>query len=152
MDPMIKVSQLAPRNMEHDMNDWDADMEDIKRDMNEASKNLENTCAIHYALDEEFPAGYFELSTHGMLENWDLPELKIRGVHCALLSHAARLLDLINAYRMARKDHNVNDGVLLSVEDEKLNLKLVGGYLHLEPGMVDILYCECCEMKKHIEQ
>jgi hypothetical protein len=138
--------------MEHNMNEWDAELEDIIRDMNAASEKLNGTCAINYALDEEFPKGYFELSTDGMWDNWELPELKIRGVHCAFLDHAARLLDLVNAYRLARPDHNVNDGVLLTVEGEKLNLKLVDGFLQLEPGMEDIPYCECCEMNEHIEQ
>ena len=128
--------------------------------MEEANSKIQETTILINApeSEEQFGVkGTFNMYSVGMKDNYDLPDLEMRGVPGLLLSAAAETINGINAYRLI-SDKPVLVGQVMSWRHGQIKTEQGDDWdgrhehkaedmIRLTSAMTDIHHdeCECCQ-------
>jgi hypothetical protein len=118
-----------------------------------------STGLIYTPEQAEYPEGTFWVYSHGMMDNYGLPDLEIRGVAGMFLHAAAQTINEINAYRVTSDKPILVDqtidwafGNILVQQGEDWE----GAYewkaedmLRLTSALTDVPCCHSCDCEKH---
>ena len=129
--------------------------------MDEALERIGNTTTIIKTPepDERFGInGTFYLYSVGMMDNYNLPDLEMRGIPGMLINAAGSTINEINAYRLI-SDKPVLVGQMLSWQHGKILTEQGddwdGAHPHKAEDMIrltsywsDIPNCECCQFEQ----
>ena len=123
---------------------------DKEKAMQEAMETIGATTSIIFTPDE-FSEGNFLMYSEGMKDNYNLPDLEVRGVPGMFSKSCAGLINELNAYRivqdkplLVRQTIGWNTGDILVEES-----KVYDDMLLLVSRLTDIECCHGCDCKKH---
>ena len=138
----------------HNMNEWDADIDEITKRM-DAAKEVLNKGTGQFILfrDFRYGTGQFGIITDGLNENFDMPDLVMSNIPYYLFDMTeghANLLEIIATYMYARKDEiTFKAGMTIVIEGYEFLLKEYEGYaLEFVSTQDEVPYCACCEAEE----